>query len=108
MTHSPCGIAEVVPTWKIHVLTLGIDGDWLVQSELQLRLRPQMDVLLPGEERHGCPSARANWATYKGALTAGSRCSDQRASTGTASNPRPIPFLVVSAPAVRTRRFQII
>src|SRR5258708_5055238 len=104
----PSEASEAVPRWEFPLLTLGINNYWLIQPELQLCFRLQVNVPLPREIRHGRPSPCANRPTYKRALAAGCSRADQCASASSAPNPRPIALLVVSASAVGTRRSQVI
>src|SRR5258708_35512020 len=106
--HYPSETSEAVPPWGFHLLTLGINNHWLIQPELQLRFRPQVNVPLPREIRHGRSSPRANRPTDKRALAAGCSRADQCAPASSAPNPRPLALLVVSASAVAPPTFQII
>src|SRR5260370_17509837 len=91
--HYPSETSEAVPRWGFHLLTLGINNHWLIQPELQLRFRPQVNVPLPREIRHGRSSPCANRPTDKPALAAGCRPADQSAPPNPPPTPPPIPPL---------------
>ena len=71
----------------------------MIQTKAKPTLISKHHVLLASDERCGCTCSRSDAASNQRTLTSRGQRPDQRAATGAAADPSPVPLLVRASPS---------